>query len=317
MTPAGAELARRRSLPPGGMQSMQVMADGWPLRAILWPAVTGKQGSILFLGGRGDFIEKYAEGLWALTDAGWGVASFDWRGQGLSGRVGKSPMHGDAPDGDFALWASDLAAMSDWFRANMPGPHMIVAHSMGGHLTLRHLADHPHDFARAVLLSPMAGVRAPPLGPVIARAAAALMVMLGQGRRFVAGGGPYRAGVAGSARQRLLTSDPVRYADEAWWCAQNPALAIGSVTWGWLDAAFRSMAALRARLPGITTPVAIHMAAADGLVDSAATRALAAAMPDARLTEYAGAGHELLRESDAVRCAVLAAVLEFLHTPAR
>ena len=55
------------------------------------------------------------------------------------------------------------------------------------------------------------------------------------------GGGPRIKAAPGSDRQLLLTSDPERYGDEAWWTAQNPALSMGSPTYGWLAAAFGSI----------------------------------------------------------------------------
>jgi alpha-beta hydrolase superfamily lysophospholipase len=51
----------------------------------------------------------------------------------------------------------------------------------------------------------------------------------------------------------------------------------------------------------------------DGLVDNRITRDAAAAMPLARLVEFPGAGHELLREAAPVRAAVLAQALAFLQ----
>jgi lysophospholipase len=320
-------LARRRSLPPGGEIAMRAMADGWPVRTVLWQGAADGPGSILFLTGRGDFLEKYCETFHDLVDAGWGVASFDWRGQGLSGRQGDTPMKGHSPG--FDNWLADLDDLISWFRGSLPGPHYAVAHSMGGHLLQRHMAGENGEFTRAVLLAPMLGVLARPLGPLLARRLARTMVTMGRGGNFVAGGGPYQPGLAGSVRQKLLTSDAGRYADEGWWVAQNPELAVGSVTWGWLDAAFRSLDMIfaapdeargtgegrddRPRLQRITTPALVLIPEHDGLVDNGVTRRAEALMPNARIATVAGAGHELLRETPAIRAAVLALVMRFLE----
>ncbi len=323
------------------------MRDGWPVRTLLCPpreaearlspahkeapllppAHKEAPGSILFITGRGDFMEKYCETFHDLVDAGWGVASFDWRGQGLSGRLGDTAMKGHSPG--FDNWLSDLDEMIGWFEASLPRPWFAVAHSMGGHLLQRHLAGENGEFRRAVLLSPMLGVAAWPLGPTLARWLARLMVRLGFGGAFIPGGGPYVTGVAGSRRQRLLTSDPERHADEGWWVEQVPALALGSVTYGWLDAAFRSLAALfspppaahgtgegtnrRPMLQRITTPMLILIPEHDGLVDNRVTRRTRGLMPLTRLEEVPGAGHELLREAGPVRARVLARLVRFLR----
>jgi len=300
--------ARRRALPAGGVERRLAMRDGWPLRAMVWPA--GQRGAVLLLGGRGDFIEKYAEALHDLIDAGFAVASLDWRGQGHSGRLGDQPMKGHCRD--FAPWLADLGEIAAWFRDALPGPHFAVGHSMGGHLLLRHLAG-AGGFSAAALLSPMLGLTAAPLGSGATRALARAMVALGRCGDFIAGGGAYVPQVPGSVRQRLLTSDSERYPDEAWWIASDPQLGIGSPTWGWLDAAFRSLAALEtAPLAQLTTPLLVMTPPRDGLVDVAATRRIAMRLPAASLVIVGGAGHELLREVDAIRGPVMARLIDFL-----
>jgi len=307
------------------------MRDGWPVRTLVCPPREDRArvspGSILFITGRGDFMEKYCETFHDLSDAGWGVASFDWRGQGLSGRQGDTAMKGHSPG--FENWLSDLDELIGWFESKLPRPWFAVAHSMGGHLLQRHLAGENGEFSRAALLSPMLGVMAPPLGPRLARVLARWMVRLGFGGAYIPGGGPYVKSAAGSRRQLLLTSDAERYADEAWWTEQVPGLALGSVTYGWLDAAFRSLAALFLPPPGthgtgegasrapmlqrITTPMLILISEHDGLVDNNVTRQARDLMPLSRLEEVPGAAHELLREASDIRARVLARVQRFLQ----
>ncbi|MBC7504559.1 MAG: alpha/beta hydrolase [Sandarakinorhabdus sp.] len=326
-----AALARRRTLPAGAVIETRVMADGWHLRSAVWQGREGGPGSILFLTGRGDFLEKYAETFHDLVDAGWGVATFDWRGQGLSGRLGDMPMKGHTAD--FDVWLRDLDTVIGWFQSVLPRPWFGIGHSLGGHLLLRHLAGENNEFARAVLLAPMLGVSARPLGAPLARRIARLMTAFGRGGAYVWRGGPYVPGTAGSVRQVLLTSDPERYVDEGWWTTQNPALALGSVTWGWLAAAFASLDALlkpparlrgtgegadtRPRLQRITTPVLVLVPKSDGLVDGDITRDAVSRMPSATLEVVAAdgveVGHELLREASGIRAQVLARVTGFLQ----
>jgi lysophospholipase len=302
---------RQRSLPPGGTTTMLAMADGWPVRAMHWPG--RRQTGVLLVTGRGDFAEKYAETLWDLVDAGWPVAVFDWRGQGLSGRVGITPAHGDTPG--FDLWAADLAQVIGWAGTVLPGPLNVMAHSMGGHFVLRHLlaggGGPKTGIARAVLLAPMLGIAAPPFGPAITGLVARAMVALGRGGQWVLGGSAFLQGPPGSARQLLLTSDAARYADEGWWVRHDPALAMGSVTWGWLAEAITACRALVARAQAMPLPVPVRvlLASNERLVSNAATQAALAGR--AELVTLAGA-HELLREADALRAAALSQVLDFL-----
>jgi len=292
---------RRRILPPNGETQWLTMADGWRLRAISWAGQgLGTKGSILLITGRGDFLEKYAEALHDFGEQGWAVAVFDWRGQGGSGRLGRSPMHGYIKD--FSLWADDLAEVMAWFHAHCPAPHHAVAHSMGGHLLLRHLVDHPGAVLRAVLLAPMLGLHAAPFRMALVGAAASFVGALGLAQAYLPGGGAYGSGNDG--RQALLTSDAERYADERWWVQQRPGLALGSATWGWLAAAARS---LRGFKPGrLRTPLLVLMAEHEGLVDNHATVRMLAGR--AEIETIAGAAHEMLREASDIRALVLARI---------
>lgn len=296
---------RRHTLPPGGETHRLTMADGGALRAMHWQG--RGRGSLLLLTGRADFIEKYAETLHDLVETGWSVASIDWRGQGLSGRMGQTPMHGHVED--FRIWRHDLAEVMHWFHRTCPAPHHALAHSMGGHLLLHHLADHPDSLRRAVLLAPMLGLKAPPLGLTISAALARLMVAWGRGQDYVKGGGPY--GTGADVRQPLLTSDPSRFADEQYWVQQVPALALGSATWGWLAAAARSIKAFDPSR--LNTPLLVLMAEHEGLVDNQATiRTLAG---HATLETIAGAAHEILRETSDIRAMALARISAYLEAP--
>jgi len=304
--------ARRRSLPSGGTTALRPMRDGWRLRSIAWPGrrSPNRVGSILFIGGRGDFVEKYAESLWHWHDRGFGLAAFDWRGQGLSGRLGDTPDKGHSTG--FDVLVRDLAEQVAWFRECLPPPYFAVAHSMGGHLLLRHLARAPGSIDRGVLLAPLLGLLALPVGPWLARRIARVQVARGKAGAYAPGAGPAQTG--NRIRGGRLSSDPDRVADEAWWVGQNPGLGIGGVTNGWLAAAFASLDALTApgALEAVTTPLLILTAANDRLVDSAATARLARRLAHARVENIVGAAHELLREADRFRAPVLARIDGFL-----
>lgn len=295
--PGSRSEIRRRTLPLGGTTKMLTMRDGWQLRTMCW-AGSGA-GAILFINGRGDFIEKYAETLHDWQDQGFAVATFDWRGQGLSGRLGKTPGHGHAED--FDVLKCDLAEVFEWFHGMLAGPYFAVGHSMGGHLLLRHLAEQPDAVGRAVLLAPMIGISAPPFGPRNAGWLARFMVAIGRRQEWVFGAGPY--GHNAEKRRMLLTSDAGRYADERWWVAQNPQLAIGGITWGWLKAALASVAMLRP----VKTALLVLMADHEALVDNAATRRM---FPDAETVQ--NAAHELLRERTDIRNRVVKRMKAYL-----
>lgn len=294
----------RRSIPDGMAFADWRAADGWVLRGFSWPQSGKTRGSMLFLNGRGDFVEKYLEVLIHWHGAGWNMAGFDWRGQGGSGRYLADPL--TCHQASFDPLVEDLSAyVSQWVKQT-PGPHVIVAHSMGGHLTLRMLADGAHGVDAAVLSCPMidmrvAGVTGRGLG-LIGRAAS----LLGLRERKV-----WHRDI-GDVGGRM-TSCPERRADKVWWKKTYPVIASGPPSWGWVLAARKSIQKLTDRaLSGIATPVLLIGTEGDPVVDVHAIRRSATILPHAEITIFDGGGHELLREADARRLPVLARIDAFL-----
>jgi lysophospholipase len=149
----------RRTYPEGSAFHEWTAVDGWKLRAFVWPAATDSpRGSILFQGGRGDIVEKYLELFHHWHDQGWSITSFDWRGQGGSGRLTEAGNCGHIED--FADYIADLRDFYAEWQAATPGPHIVVGHSMGGHLILRGLVEGAVTPDAAVLVAPMLGFHA-------------------------------------------------------------------------------------------------------------------------------------------------------------
>lgn len=304
----------RRMLPAGATISTWTAPDGWPLRTLEWPqpAAAKVRGSLIFAGGRGDFIEKYLEPLGHWHRQGWNVTSLDWRGQGES----RGNIKGGHLD-SFDPLVADFAALAEHWLAAHPGPHVAIAHSMGGHLLLRVLAEHRPSFDAAVLVAPMIGINASPIPPWMGGLIAGAMRRLGR-RQKLAWKHNERPAPAGSTRQAYLTSCADRYGDELWWRLQQPGFDLGPPSWGWLDAAYRSMKALTpARLKDVGTPLLLLGTERDRLVSPTAIRRAARLLSNAELKMYPAAAHELLRESDMVRLDALATIEAFLDQHAR
>lgn len=222
--------------------------------------------------------------------------------------------------GDFAPWIDDLDSYVADLKGRTPGPHVIVAHSMGGHLTLRALVERRIDPNAVVLVAPMLGLKSAPFGAKVAAKVARLMTLIGKPERL-AWKTNERPGVPMKSRRALLTHDDARYEDELWWKAERPEIAVGPPSWAWVAEAYRSTLALEAagRLEVIATPMLILGADTDRLVDPKAIRRSAARLPNARLQMWGPeSAHEILREADPVRDAALAEIDRFLaeHAPA-
>jgi lysophospholipase len=307
----------RRRIPTDASVTMTPARDGWPLRTYFQPArgpwVGRVRGSILWLGGRGDVFEKYLESFDAWASAGRSVTSFDWRGQGGSGRLSANPNVGHIDD--FSTWISDLTAFFDDWCAREPGPHFVMGHSMGGHLLLRALAENRIIPKAAIMSAPMFGFDSGPL-PFSAAASIANAMARIVGHRG-AWSSNEKPALPGVSRQAFLTHDDARYADELWWKQQDASLTLGPPSWSWLAAAFRSIAALRrpAAIERVLLPMLILGTDGDRLVSPAAIRSFAARLPDARLVMLGKeVAHEILRERDNARDIFMAEIAQFLDT---
>ena len=303
----------RRAIPPAAAEGTWRAGDGHPIRRIDWPAGQDPpRGSILFLPGRGDAYEKYLETLDGWAAQGWRVTAADWRGQAGSGRLGTDSFTGHI--GDFAQWVDDLAALwADWL-GQTPGPHVLAAHSMGGHIALRALAEHRVDPDAAVLSAPMLGFTGQILPRAVMHRLARLMCRIGDPRR-PAWKWSEKPGALPRGRMDLLTHDHERYQDEIVWRERRPELAMGPGSWGWVERAMASMNGLERPgvLEAVRVPVFIAATAADRLVSIAAIDRAARRLPGCELLRFGKeARHEILREEDGVRNRTLAAIAGFL-----
>jgi lysophospholipase len=303
----------RRAWPPGISPKMLEMRDGWQLRALDWPSgQVEPRGSILFQGGRGDIIEKYLETFSYWHAHGWSVLAFDWRGQGGSGRLLADPSIGHIDD--FATWVGDLAQVfADW-KADAPGPHIVMGHSMGGHLVLRALIEQVIAPDAAVLLAPMLGFDTGPLPVPVSSFLVRLAARIGLAEKH-AWRVNERPSSPWASRQKMLTHDLSRYEDEIWWKSENPALPLGPPSVQWLVKAEESNALIMTdgAPEAMRCPVLVLGTDGDRLVSPAAIRSLVPRLPHGRLHMYGvEAAHEILREADPVRNDALARIDAFL-----
>ena len=74
-------------VPEGAITGTLKTQDGVLLRHARWAAERRSNGTVCLLQGRAEYIEKYFEVVRELKNRGFAVVTFDWRWQGLSGRV--------------------------------------------------------------------------------------------------------------------------------------------------------------------------------------------------------------------------------------
>ena len=301
-----ADQARRRQAPSGAMFEVIAAADGWPLRVASWAARGEVRGTAILVHGRREFIEKYYETVADLLDRGYAVVTMDWRGQGLSGRLLADRQKGHITS--FDTFVSDLSCLVRWAMARFSGPYLLIGHSMGGHVVMRYLGEQPANIAAAVVVAPMTAISFYPLPEAVARLMTQAACGLGFAERYAPVQGPYSP-AARRAEAGLLTSDLDRLEDEIVACEAYPDLALGGITYGWLQAALYSIDILRSPnyAEAISVPMLAITAGCDRVVKNRDTRRFIRRLQQGRLIDIPDARHEIFKERDDLRAWLWAA----------
>ena len=304
----------RRSIPDDALETTWKAQDGWEIRRIDWKLDSGTdiRGSILFLPGRGDHYEKYLETLDHYARDGWNVTSVDWRGQGLSGRY-LADQHVGHID-DFATWIGDLRYFYGQWEAENEGPHVVIAHSMGGHLAMRAAVEGAIHPDALILSAPMLGIHTGGLPLWLNHAFARLMEKLGRGK-MPAWKVSEKPMSPFDLRAKILTHDADRYADELFWWEKRPGVKLGPASWHWIERAIASIRLMGedGKLENMKIPTLLMATTEDQLVSTKRIIKDAGRLPNSEILIFGKeAAHELLREEDGVRGKCLDAMNSFM-----
>jgi lysophospholipase len=290
--------------PKGGTAEWFEGHGGARLRAALFPCRSKAKGSVVLSPGRTEPIEKYFEVVRELNGRGLVVLAHDWRGQGLSERMLPDRLAGHAQG--FEAFLGDYTALLDAFQDRLPRPWIGFAHSMGACLQLLAMVKGEGRLQAAFHSAPMLAVKTGPWPLWFTHGVVAATGAFGLRNAYAL---PVYDPLADAFAADRLTHDQVRYQCYKAQLRACPDLAIGAVTWGWIDFALKACAAISApgALEAISTPVAFVAAGDDRLVLNGAARIAARRLPNGSYTEIAGAYHEVLMETDAFRTEVWAA----------
>ena len=285
---------------PGGSAHWLKAKDGTRIRCAVWRE--GQDGTVLFLNGRTEYIEKYSLAAAGFGARGFSFATLDWRGQGLSNAAGVQPglCHVD----DFSDFQQDVGAvLSNLNEFEMPTPLFLLTHSMGGAIGLRALHEGMPAKA-AVFCGPMWGILLPVPVRVAAELVSAAAVHLGLSRRFVPGGGKRSQFEITGPSNNILTSDDAMFSFVGRQLRRHPELSRGGPSFAWMHSALRECRRLRSERPP-RIPSLVLLGTEERIVDMKVIRSVCAGWTEAELEMIDGARHELLLETEAVRTHVL------------
>lgn len=259
------------------------------------------KGTIVLVSGLSEFTEKYYEVAKELLSRGLSVFTMDWYGQGRSSRPLSNPQkrYSEGFDQD----ASDLG----YFISNIVKDKtnhqtlILLAHSMGGNISMRYVINNPATFDAIAVSSPMFGILA--LQPFPDWLVRTLLCLLQPFSKFyVAGGHDWTPEIRGSKDNDIFSSDPLRKTLHNAWCLHAPVLQVGSPTFGWVKAATESCRILLSHdYSSFKTPCLFATGGQEELVDRDKIRQMAEKIPHATLLEHPKAKHEILMETDDVR----------------
>ena len=273
------------------------------------------RGVVVLLGGRSEFIEKYRETVDQLLSRKLDVVTFDWRGQGLSDRMLPNRYKGYVET--YEDYLKDLSCFMDRYVPQKEDrPVWMLAHSMGAHVALRYLHDHPGRVEKAVLTSPLIDIAGSVILKQLLRVMVKIAVRSGFKKYYAT-----RANDFDPSRKRFagnrLTRDQDRFQRTIQMIADTPDVAIGGVTFGWLDATFDSIqhVMVDGYFERIATPVKIISAGRDEIVSMTAQKKACRRLPNCELIVIPNAYHELLIEKESVLEKFWKVFDEFVFSP--
>ena len=286
-----------------------VAEDGIRIRYVVETPEDWMGDAIFVLTGRAETVEKYDRVARRLLARGLRVVRMDWRGQGGSDRLLANPHKGHV-----AAFADYLRDLDQLLQQESPkdGRTFILAHSMGAHIALRHVMDHPDAVDGMILVSGMFRIQTDPLPGWLASGIARIAVWLGNADRYLPGAGDYDPDLPFAGND--LTGNPEEFQRFRELLAKRPSLQLGGPTYGWLAASCVSRQKLDKRLlktpPDL--PILVLAGSEDRVVSVTRQKEVASLCPDSQYRQFDGARHELLMEREEIQDAVWASLLQFL-----
>jgi lysophospholipase len=171
---------------------------------------------------------------------------------------------------------------------------------MGGHIAIRYLAEHENIFNSTILLSPMIDIRTFPFPKKLLQKIIRIFVKAGYDKVYIAGDDRQ---IEKKFKRNSLTSDKIKFEKSKNIAIENPQLAIGGVTTGWLHASFDSIDLLNqpGYLENIRTRILVFSAEKDRVVCNNAQKLLCNRLPNCKFIEVSGSRHEILQEKDIIQ----------------
>ena len=262
---------------------------------------------VVLVNGRAENLLKWTELAYDFYQQGYDVLVFEHRGQGYSQRLLKDREKGYIDE--FRFYAEDMDKLISTVTTQFSYQHQyLLAHSMGALVSSYYLTNHNHQIKRAVFSAPFFAV--PTNNPMRDELLVNLMMLLGQGSRYVFGKSAYQPA---NLLSNKLSSCKVRMK----WMNRinklNPELRLGGPTFRWLHLCWKAIQGLAKILPRIEIPVLILQAEQEQIVNNKNLLKLNRTLPQGQHCEIPQAKHEILFERDEIRDFALGKIFTFFE----
>ena len=261
---------------------------------------SGATKTIVILPGRGEPAAKYAEVIYDIDSPKVNIFVMDHQGQGESDR-----MLEDTHKGHVKSFQNFVADVSQFMQTivlpeTKGTEHLLLAHSMGGAISVHYLAQNPGVFKKAFLNAPMLKLNTKPYAEIIAKIYATFLVKTGKQNDYAPGKGPYVI-ESDSFEKNVATHSEARHAMSKGLFRDFPALIVGGPSVSWVHSALKATSRIQNLGPKIKIPVLMLQSGHDEYVKTERQDSFCDKAPDCEKILYPQAFHEILMEKDEVR----------------
>ncbi|SKA66087.1 alpha/beta fold hydrolase [Enterovibrio nigricans] len=267
--------------------------------------------AIVVVNGRIEATAKYQEVFFDLFRQGYDIYSYDHRGQGHSHRLVIGSDIGHVVN--FEHYVDDLETFIDGVVVQKNHQQrMILAHSMGGAISVLYAARRPNAIDAIALSAPMLGIQLSPLLQKVAKPLCKALSSCQHPAGFAPGQVPYWAK---PFKHNVLTQSEARYQWFRELYEADETLKVGGPSAQWIWQSLHACEHMMQAATQIKMPVLLLQAARDQIVCNEAIfqfhrDRLAAGLP-VQFDIIAESRHELLFEQDGIRNQALEKVLTF------
>jgi len=287
-----------------------VTEKGHRLRYAHFKTPLESKGTVVFVQGRGTFLEYYEIIIIPLLEQSFDVWMYDLSGQGGSSRLVSSEYHDQETFqymqhiDSFEHYVDDLNAfVEDIVIPNAPGKLLLGGYSTGGHVALRYLQikSATQPFQVGFMISPLLALKTPLSNvlPYLLWSASWFTIL----ESYVPGLGHKDPILTMPYEGNPYSTDEAGFFELKQLCISNRHLLMGGVSYGWVKAAADSLSFLWSEkaIESIKIPILIATAGNDEIVDVSYNVKFVNELPQGHHIYIQEGRHELFREKAEIK----------------